>query len=520
MKCRILSIIALFAVMAVLTGIASASSIDLVRQGHILGNPTQVKNGDSFIVDALVTAIRPADLTSSNIISAVLTGCTDQHPPGTPVPIPRICQLQDINLSVLAPNFIVTTQPSQTQSDAVSITVNAPLSRKAGTEYGYVIQVDPFTGNPPGSLSPNPASASRSFQLIGGNISGAKFNDINGDGIRGAAEPGLANWIIILRDENGTEIANTTTGPDGKYEFKGEFGFRGNFTVEEVLQPDWNQTAPNPSTPAPTGAVVVGRTWKVTIDANDVTGLDFGNFQRPSTKLTKEANPTQSDNVPTTVNYTYKETNDGFVPLTNASVEDDNCSPVTYQSGDTNNNKILDPGETWVFTCQKTYTAAGTYTNNATAHGFTPQGVDITFPAYPAERASATVIITIPQKPGKVVGWGNIGPRASPEKTFKIFAYTLFLPKGTMEVQDNVENLNIVATQIDSVLTDMNATPKTGTIKGMATVNGAGPYAFTVHVVDAADPGADADMFTIDVSSPTPYHNSGKLSMGDVNVVK
>ncbi|MGH9921874.1 MAG: DUF7507 domain-containing protein, partial [Nitrososphaerales archaeon] len=96
-----------------------------------------------------------------------------------------------------------------------------------------------------------------------------------------------------------------------------------------------------------------------------------------STILTKEASPT-SGPAPLEVTYTYTETNDGSVPLTGVFIEDNLCSPVTFSNGDTNNNTVLDPGESWEFTCVKTFTEPGTFTNTAVGHGFTPDNVDIT----------------------------------------------------------------------------------------------------------------------------------------------
>jgi subtilisin-like proprotein convertase family protein len=44
-------------------------------------------------------------------------------------------------------------------------------------------------------------------QLLTGSISGHKFNDLDGDGVRGANEPGLAGWTIYL-DENKDGVLN------------------------------------------------------------------------------------------------------------------------------------------------------------------------------------------------------------------------------------------------------------------------------------------------------------------------
>ena len=76
------------------------------------------------------------------------------------------------------------------------------------------------------------------------------------------------------------------------------------------------------------------------------------------------------------VTWTYVVTNPGTVPLSNVVVVDDNGTPgntaddflAAFTGGDTNNNGLLDPGETW------TYTASGTvgttdYCNVGTASG-------------------------------------------------------------------------------------------------------------------------------------------------------
>jgi len=92
---------------------------------------------------------------------------------------------------------------------------------------------------------------------------------------------------------------------------------------------------------------------------------------------------------PLTTTFTYSETNDGTDPISNVSVSGSQCGVATFKSGDTNGNGLLDPGETWVFTCTMTFNTPGTFTDNATATG--TDTVDGN-PA-PVETASATVVV-------------------------------------------------------------------------------------------------------------------------------
>jgi hypothetical protein len=87
---------------------------------------------------------------------------------------------------------------------------------------------------------------------------------------------------------------------------------------------------------------------------------------------------------PGPVTYTYTLGNIGTVPVSNVTMVDDTCSPITLISGDTNNNAKLDVNETWIYRCSTTLSA--THTNTVTATGMANgiSAVDI---------ASATVVV-------------------------------------------------------------------------------------------------------------------------------
>ncbi len=87
----------------------------------------------------------------------------------------------------------------------------------------------------------------------------------------------------------------------------------------------------------------------------------------PGIKVVKSAS---TDALPVgggAVTYGYTVTNAGNVALSDVEVEDDKCSPVTFEGGDADGDDRLDLDETWTFACAATLTE--TTTNVATATG-------------------------------------------------------------------------------------------------------------------------------------------------------
>jgi hypothetical protein len=103
-------------------------------------------------------------------------------------------------------------------------------------------------------------------ELQPGSISGMKWNDIDGNSQKDAGEPGISGWIIRLTDEDGNDIAETTTDANGEYTF-GSLG-AGPYHVSEVQQAGWTQTFP----PGGTHAVQV-------IAGLSLLDVDFGNTE-------------------------------------------------------------------------------------------------------------------------------------------------------------------------------------------------------------------------------------------------
>lgn len=96
-------------------------------------------------------------------------------------------------------------------------------------------------------------------------VSGTKFNDVNGNGVRETGEDGVPNITIVLdRINDNLPAVTTTTDADGNFQFENVTA--GMYAVSEVLPARTIQTTP----------VDV-----FTIDVNPpavVEGLEFGNF--------------------------------------------------------------------------------------------------------------------------------------------------------------------------------------------------------------------------------------------------
>ena len=73
-------------------------------------------------------------------------------------------------------------------------------------------------------------------------VSGSVYNDLDGNGLRGSSEPGLAGWTVDLEDSSGNVLASVLTDSNGNYEFTGVGG--GSYQVAEVVQTNWVQTQP------------------------------------------------------------------------------------------------------------------------------------------------------------------------------------------------------------------------------------------------------------------------------------
>lgn len=115
---------------------------------------------------------------------------------------------------------------------------------------------------------------------------------------------------------------------------------------------------------------VVATGWANGISATDIASATVvvgTPIVPPLIHLTKIPNPLTLLAGGGMVTYTKKITNPGTVALSNVRLTDDKCSPITYVSGDINEDSKLDASEAWTYTCRTMITE--TTTNTAIASG-------------------------------------------------------------------------------------------------------------------------------------------------------
>lgn len=206
--------------------------------------------------------------------------------------------------------------------------------------------------------------------IIVGEISGMKFSDLDGNGMRDADgtdnvlgtaddEAGLANWkIFIDRDNDGFWDEGegfAITDEDGKYVLSvtpdSDRSDPDNdpYIVREVQIDGWVQTTANPA--------------PILITAMDPKemNVDFGNMPlMPGLNIVKDASVQDglADAAGDTIHYNIAVQNTGNQTLTGVMVSDPFISNLTRIEDAATADNELDVGETWYYTATHTVTQA------------------------------------------------------------------------------------------------------------------------------------------------------------------
>ena len=194
-----------------------------------------------------------------------------------------------------------------------------------------------------------------------GEIGDLVFEDSDGDGIQDPGEDGVEGVGVTLRDENGDEVATTTTDAAGEYTF--DDVAPGEYTVEFDV-PDGNLVSPQDAggdDAADSDIDSDGETDLITVTSGEVNDTVDAGLTTPSVTLEKTADKSSVTNADETVTYTYTVTNTGSAPLTGVTLTDagftadpaDDLTPA-FKSGDIDDDGVLDVGETWVYEASET----------------------------------------------------------------------------------------------------------------------------------------------------------------------
>ncbi|HLF14210.1 MAG TPA: T9SS type A sorting domain-containing protein, partial [Bacteroidota bacterium] len=99
-------------------------------------------------------------------------------------------------------------------------------------------------------------------------ITGNKFNDLDGDGVKDGGEPGLEGWTINVTGGVYYGGASAATDTNGDYSI--DSVFTGSHVVSEVVQAGWTRTMPGGA-----GTYAIAG---ISGNLINTTGKDFGNF--------------------------------------------------------------------------------------------------------------------------------------------------------------------------------------------------------------------------------------------------
>jgi uncharacterized repeat protein (TIGR01451 family) len=211
----------------------------------------------------------------------------------------------------------------------------------------------------------------------------------------------IVNKVVINDDGSSKVIADFPLFVDGASVISGvaTVTTTGSHTVSETADSGYTAVIGGNCAADGTIALALGDVKTCTVTNDDiapVTPPSSGGRSRsvspvpPLIDVVKVPSPLALPAGAGLVTYTYTLRNIGTVPVTNITMVDNTCSPVTLISGDINADVNLDVDEIWKYACSTTLSA--TQTNIVTTTGWANgiNAIDI---------ANATVIVGVPVVP-------------------------------------------------------------------------------------------------------------------------
>lgn len=179
--------------------------------------------------------------------------------------------------------------------------------------------------------------------------------DVSGSPAAGAVTPGTSYSLSA-----GTYVVSEDANTSYTQSFAGDCDSSGNITLS--AGDDKTCTIVNTDIPLPVVVAPISSSGGGGSISTPVAIV-------PVIAMTDIPSPLNLPAGPGSVTYNYTVRNVGTQQsLANISVKDDKCSPITFVSGDLNNNSLLDPGESWEYSC--TTTVSKTTINTVVAMGY------------------------------------------------------------------------------------------------------------------------------------------------------
>lgn len=256
---------------------------------HLTGGP------EGFPLDITVTSAADGTFAFPILPAATYT-LTEELLPGwehsTPQPL-TVVVAEDVTTNVAVGNYRLNVEKTweldigsipvgssafvryllDGEEHSIDLTGTAPYTASMSVPYGSVISnvrwyvswhdVDVLLGTTAGETMDE---AYENHLDYAADVSGAKFDDLDGDRTWDTAEPGLGGWTIVLLRQLGSEFveyARTTTAADGSYSFSSVIP--GEYRVIEEQQSGWIDML------APLGSFTVA-------NGSHITGRNFGNL--------------------------------------------------------------------------------------------------------------------------------------------------------------------------------------------------------------------------------------------------
>jgi len=314
-------------------------------------------------------------------------------------------------------------------------------------------------------------------------ITGVKYEDLNGNGKRDPGEPGLAGWTMRLLYQ-GKAVASTTTASDGSYSFQLDADHlpigAGSYQVEEVQQPGWFAS----QTPGPVN---------VPLGATNATyaGNDFGNYDPSITATGTPVSATEaaafSGQVAT------------FTDPDTSATASEYTATIEWGDGTSTAGTVSGSGGSFVVNGEHTYADEGTYEVKVAI-------ADIDNPAISATATSSATVVDA------ALAASGVSPTPISPQSFG----------GTVA---NFTDANTTSTTADFTATidwGDGSPGSAGTVSGEGgsysvsgshTYEGTGYFTIKVHIVD--DGGSTADATTQVLIYGTA--KGGNFVIGDKN---